>query len=83
MSTERNPHEFTAEPGTAANDFADAAEGDLFIRDLASTSTPAPGHSASSGAQDDEGYDDDEGDEGIVTTMMLGEEGDRGGGLDS
>jgi len=42
----------------------DAAEGELFIRDLSS-------------ATDEEDYDEEEGD-GIVTTMMVGEEGERG-----
>jgi len=78
MSTERNPGDG---PGMAPNEFEDvAAGGDLFIRDLAATGTPAP----TLGAQpsgDAEGYDDDD-DEGMVTTMMLGEEGERGGGGD-
>ena len=51
MSTERN---------TDAND-----EGELYIRDLAST-------------PDEKGGDEEE--DGIVTTMMVGEEGDRTGG---
>lgn len=39
-------------------------EGELYIRDLAPTAEDEP----------------DEEEDGIVTTMMLGEEGDRGGG---
>ncbi len=66
MSTEREPYE-PGGPGVTPNDFEDVvAEGDLFIRDLAPTASG-----------DDEGYDED--DDGIVTTQMLGEEGDRGG----
>lgn len=50
-------------PGLAPSE--EAFEGELFIRDL--------------GLAADQGDDDEEEDEdGIVTTMMVGEEGDRG-----
>jgi hypothetical protein len=72
MSAEQSLNE-PGGPGVTPNDFEDA--GDLFIRDLPSTATAGPALGAQSREEDEPDEDD-----GMVTTMMLGEEGDRGGG---
>ncbi|HWS52938.1 MAG TPA: hypothetical protein VN228_02320 [Pyrinomonadaceae bacterium] len=75
MSTERNLYGPDS-PGVTPNDSEDVVgAGDLFIRDLPSTGTAAP----ALGAQPSAGNDDADEEDGMVTTMMLGEEGDRGG----
>lgn len=76
MSAEQNLYE-PGGPGVTPNEFEDVAgAGDLFIRDLPSTATAGPALCARAS---DEGDADEEEDDGMVTTMMLGEEGDRGG----
>lgn len=74
MSAEQNLSE-PGGPGVTPNDFEDVVgAGDLFIRDLPSTATAGPGLRARPSDEEDADEDD-----GMVTTMMLGEEGDRGG----
>lgn len=73
MSTEMNLRELHGEQMGAEGLDETVSGGELFIRDLASTSTLSPARVASAEYSDDD-YDDED-DDGMVTTQMLGEEG--------